>query len=183
VPGLGTLTKTTRSILSADVLVDGHAACATPCSVAFSRARLAGTPLCAAPTRYNLAVPLPKALARFNLKVTNPVLRHVATRAPWFGVVTHVGRKSGTRRTTPVNLFRHGDVYVIALTYGADSQWVRNVLAANGCEVVTRGRLVRLTGPEVVHDPAGALVPAPVRPILKALSVVDFMTLRPDIRT
>jgi deazaflavin-dependent oxidoreductase (nitroreductase family) len=111
------------------------------------------------------------------------VLRHLAVRAPGFALVRHTGRRSGTARTTPVNLFRHGDEYVIALTYGRDSQWVRNVLAAGGLDVVTRGRTLHLTGPEVVHDPARTLVPGAVRPILQAAGVEDFMvaySARPD---
>ena len=31
------------------------------------------------------------------------------------------------------------DGYLLALTYGPDSDWVKNVLAAGGCELVTRG--------------------------------------------
>jgi deazaflavin-dependent oxidoreductase (nitroreductase family) len=123
-------------------------------------------------------MPLPKGLARFNLAVTNPVLRHVAVRLPGFALVRHVGRRSGKVRTTPVNLFRHGDRYVIALTYGRDSQWVRNVLAAGELDVVTRGRTIRLTRPELVHDPTASLVPAPVRPILRAIGVDDFVVLQ-----
>ena len=88
----------------------------------------------------------------------------------------HVGRKSGIERSTPVNLFRDGDRYVIALTYGRDSQWVRNVLAAGEFDVITRGRRVRLTGPEIVKD---AKVPAPVKAILKALDVDDYVVARP----
>jgi deazaflavin-dependent oxidoreductase (nitroreductase family) len=128
-------------------------------------------------------MPLPKGLARFNLKVTNPVLRHLAVRAPGFAIVHHTGRRSGTPRTTPVNLFRRGDRYVIALTYGRESQWVKNVLAAGTFDVVTRGRTVRLTGPKLVHDPARALVPVAVRPVLRALGVEDFVvaySARPD---
>jgi deazaflavin-dependent oxidoreductase (nitroreductase family) len=94
-------------------------------------------------------------------------------------IVTHVGRRSGRTHRTPVNVFRTGDRYVFALTYGADAQWVRNVLAAGRCSVETRGRRVELTAPEVVHDPDRALVPAPVRPILGALRVSHFMVLRP----
>lgn len=128
-------------------------------------------------------MPLPKALARFNLKVTNPVLSHAAKRLPGFAIVTHVGRKSGTRRSNPVNLFRHGDEYVFALTYGPDSQWVKNVLAAGGCDVLTRGRTLHLTDPRLVHDPQRSRVPAPVRAILKAANVEHFLVLRRDIRT
>jgi deazaflavin-dependent oxidoreductase (nitroreductase family) len=123
-------------------------------------------------------MPLPKALARFNLKVTNPVLGHVAGRLPGFAIVTHVGRRSGTRRSNPVNLFRDGDGYVIALTYGPDSQWVKNVLAAGACDVHTRGRDLHLVDPELIHDPARTRVPAPVRAILRAANVEHFLILR-----
>jgi deazaflavin-dependent oxidoreductase (nitroreductase family) len=123
-------------------------------------------------------VPLPKALARFNRVVTNPILGPAAERLPGFGIVVHAGRRSGRTYRTPVNLFRHGGRYVIALTYGADSQWVRNVLAAGGCDVETRGTTIHLGEPEIVHDPQGRFVPAPVRPILRALDVGDFMVLR-----
>jgi len=123
-------------------------------------------------------MPLPKRLARFNRRVTNPVLRHVAGRLPWFAILTHVGRRTGRRHRIPVNLFRgDGDRWVVALTYGADAQWVRNVLAAGWCEVETRSRHHRLVGPELVRDPAQGLVPAPVRPFLRLLRVSGFMVL------
>ena len=125
-------------------------------------------------------MPLPRALARFNLAVTNRVTGPFAGRLPGFAVLEHVGRSSGRVRTTPVNVFRHGDRYVVALTYGRDSQWVRNVLAAGGCEVRTAGRRVRLVDPQVVNDPRRRLVPAPVRPVLAAIAVDDFLVLRAD---
>jgi deazaflavin-dependent oxidoreductase (nitroreductase family) len=123
-------------------------------------------------------MPLPKGLARFNLKVTNRVLGPLAERLPGFGVVIHVGRRSGAVRRTPVNVFRRGDRYVVALTYGADSQWVRNVLAAGELDVEIRGRRIRLTAPEIVHDEARRLVPAPVRIPLRAADVSDFLVAR-----
>jgi deazaflavin-dependent oxidoreductase (nitroreductase family) len=123
-------------------------------------------------------MPLPKGLARFNKVVTNRVIGPFAARLPGFAIVTHVGRRSGREYSNPVNLFRTGDRYVIALTYGADSQWVRNVLAAGEAHVLTRGRTIHLVEPEVVHDPSRSHVPAPVRPILRATNVTDFMLLR-----
>jgi deazaflavin-dependent oxidoreductase (nitroreductase family) len=121
---------------------------------------------------------LPKRLARFNRVVTNRLTGPFAAFLPGFAIVHHVGRRSGREHSNPVNLFRHGDRYVIALTYGADSQWVRNVLAAGEVRVVTRGRTIQLIEPEVVHDPTRSLVPAPVRPMLRAAGVSDFMVLR-----
>jgi deazaflavin-dependent oxidoreductase (nitroreductase family) len=125
-------------------------------------------------------MPLPRSLARFNLRVTNPVLSRVAGHLPGFAILTHVGRRSGTTFETPVNIFRDGDRHVIALTYGRESQWVRNVVAAGGCEVLTRGRRLRLTDPEIVHDPERRLVPASVRVPLSLVGVEDFMVLRGD---
>jgi deazaflavin-dependent oxidoreductase (nitroreductase family) len=126
-------------------------------------------------------MPLPKRLARFNRHVTNRVLGPFARRLPGFAVLAHVGRRSGRVRHTPVNLFRDGDRYVIALTYGADSQWVRNVLAAGAVDIETRGRRLRLVAPEVVHDARRSLVPEPIRPILRLARVSDFMLLRREI--
>src|SRR6476661_5829880 len=111
-------------------------------------------------------MPLPKRLARFNRHVTNRIVGPVAGHLPGFAVVSHVGRRSGRVHRTPVNLFRDGDRYVIALTYGSDSQWVRNVLAAGAVDAETPGRRVRLVAPEVVHDVRRSLGPEPIRPIL-----------------
>ena len=124
-------------------------------------------------------MPLPKRLARFNVLVTNRVLGPLARRAPGFAIVSHVGRRSGRAYRTPVNLFRSGDRYVIALTYGADSQWVRNVLAAGAVDIGTRGQRLHLVDPEVVHDAQRSLVPEPVRHVLRLANVTDFMLVRP----
>jgi len=120
---------------------------------------------------------LPERLARFNRHVTNRITGSVATRLPGFGVVVHRGRRSGRTFRTPVNVFRMGAGYVVALTYGSDSDWVKNVLAAGGCEVETRGRRVSLGRPRIVHDETRRRVPAAVRPILRAIGVDDFLLL------
>ena len=123
-------------------------------------------------------MPLPKRLARFNRVVTNPVLGPLARWLPGFAVVSHVGRRSGRAYRTPVNLFRDEERYVIALTYGSDSQWVRNVLAAGAVDVETRGRRLHLIEPEIVHDAQRTLVPKPVRHVLGLANVSEFMLLQ-----
>ena len=124
-------------------------------------------------------MPIPKTVARLNLALTNPILRHIAWWAPGFAMVTHVGRTSGRVRRTPVNIFAHGRDYVIALTYGRDSEWVKNVQAAGGCVVQTRGRHIRLVHPQVVHDPSRQMMPGHVRLILRLIGVTDFLVLEP----
>jgi deazaflavin-dependent oxidoreductase (nitroreductase family) len=122
-------------------------------------------------------VPVPRSVARVNRAATNHVTRPFAGVLPGFGVIVHQGRRSGRRYRTPVNVFRVPGGYLVALTYGADSDWVRNVTAANGCLLEMRGRRVRLVDPRIVHDESRRGVPPVVRTILGLLSVSDFLRL------
>jgi len=122
---------------------------------------------------------IPKAVARFNNRVTNHVSRPLAGYVPGFAVVTHVGRRSGRTYHTPVNMFRDGERSVFALTYGADSEWVKNVMAAGSCEVRTKGKTVRLCEPRIFTDPDRRLVPGPVRAVLRIIDASDFLSMRP----
>ena len=114
-------------------------------------------------------------LAAFNLAVTNRISSRFAPRLPGFGIVTHVGRKSGRVYRTPVNVFRAPNGFLIALTYGRESEWVRNVLAAGGCELETRGVRYQLSAPTIMHDPTRRRFPFPVRVILGCVGANDFM--------
>ena len=119
-----------------------------------------------------------RKIAHFNKRFTNPIARPLARYLPKLCVIAHVGRKSGRRYETPVNVFRHGDEFVFALTYGRQSDWVRNVLAAKGCEVTTLGRRYALVEPEVFRDDSRSLVSPPARPILALLGVDEFLRLK-----
>jgi deazaflavin-dependent oxidoreductase (nitroreductase family) len=116
-------------------------------------------------------------MAAFNRRVTNRVTGPLAPHLPGFGVIVHTGRRSGRRYRTPVNVFRVPGGYVVALTYGPDAEWVRNVIAAGGCELETRGRHEHLTHPELFHDEKRSHVPPPVRAILRRLGAADFLRL------
>jgi deazaflavin-dependent oxidoreductase (nitroreductase family) len=114
-------------------------------------------------------------VAAFNLAVTNRITSRFAARLPGFGMVTHVGRKSGRTYRTPVNVFREPDGFLIALTYGRDSEWVKNVLSAGGCQLDSRGMRYRLSEPTIVHDPTRQRFPLIVRLILRLIGANDFM--------
>jgi len=122
-------------------------------------------------------MPLPRTLARMNRVGLNRIIRHVAPFVPGLGVVLHEGRKSGRVYRTPVNVFAKDGVYTFALTYGRDSDWVRNVRAAGGCTLRTRGRQVRLTHPRLVHDETRAAIRPLERVFLRAFGVADFLVL------
>jgi deazaflavin-dependent oxidoreductase (nitroreductase family) len=120
---------------------------------------------------------LGRRMAAFNRHVTNRVLGGAAPRLPGFGVVHHVGRRSGRAHATPVNCFKTPDGYLFALTYGSRAEWVRNVLAAGGCELTTRGRTVRLENPRLFRDERRSRMPAHVRLVLGLVHVDEFLEL------
>jgi deazaflavin-dependent oxidoreductase (nitroreductase family) len=117
----------------------------------------------------------------FTTRFVNPVTRRFARWLPGFAIIRYRGRRSGKVYRTPMNVFRRGDTYVFALTYGPDVQWVTNVLAAGRAELEIRRHRVRLENPEVVYDPSRRLVPLPVRFFLGLLRVPYFLRMRePD---
>jgi deazaflavin-dependent oxidoreductase (nitroreductase family) len=122
-------------------------------------------------------VVIPKQVARFNRVVTNRVSSLVAGWLPGFGIVEHTGRRSGRVYRTPVNVFRTPDGYVIALTYGSDTDWVKNVLTAGGCSLMVRGKRMQLGDPRIVTYQDRRPAPAVVRPMLGLLGVTDFLYL------
>src|ERR1700721_2595617 len=84
-------------------------------------------------------------LAKLNIAFTNRITGLFAGWLPGFGIVTHVGRKSGKVYGTPVNVFRVPTAFIIVLTYSSQSEWVKNVLAAGGCELKTVGKKYQLS--------------------------------------
>ncbi|RZK93707.1 MAG: nitroreductase family deazaflavin-dependent oxidoreductase [Rhodococcus sp. (in: high G+C Gram-positive bacteria)] len=122
---------------------------------------------------------LPRSIARFNRVVTNQVSRHVATILPGFAMVEHRGRKSGKAYRTPVNVFVVDGRYRFALTYGAQSDWVRNVVAAGGCTIETRRRTVTLTDPTIATDSTHAWAPMGVRTVLRAIGADQYLECSP----
>jgi deazaflavin-dependent oxidoreductase (nitroreductase family) len=101
-------------------------------------------------------------------------IRWLASR---FGILTHVGRNSGKVYRTPVNVFRASNGFVIALTYSSQSEWVKNVLVAGGCELKTRGKECQLSAPRVVRDATRRRFPIPVRTVLRIVGADEYMEL------
>lgn len=119
-------------------------------------------------------------LARMNRRGLNRITGRIAHRLPGFGIVHHVGRRSGRALATPLNVFRKpGRGFVVALTYGPDTDWLKNVNAAGGCTITTRGVSHRLVNPRVITDPSLTGMPAFVRFILRRNGVQQFLHLDP----
>ncbi len=93
---------------------------------------------------------LPRSLARFNRVVTNRIQRLWAPYLPPWVLLTHRGRVSGREYRNPVFATRRGSQLRLAVLYGTESDWVRNLLAAGGASLVRLGRPLRVVEPELV---------------------------------
>jgi hypothetical protein len=70
-------------------------------------------------------MPIPPVVGKWNKAGLNRVTRHIAPWTPGLGVVIHRGRRSGRSYQTPVNVFPARDGFVFALTYGPETDWVK----------------------------------------------------------
>lgn len=123
-------------------------------------------------------MPLPAWLTRVNQRFTNKVMGLLADDVPPLAALHTVGRRSGRRYRTPVLAFRTRRGIAIALTYGTDVQWWRNVRAANGARLVLGRRVLVLSEPVLLHGAeAHAVLPRWIRPALRLLRVPDVVEL------
>jgi deazaflavin-dependent oxidoreductase (nitroreductase family) len=124
-------------------------------------------------------MPIPHGMRKVNKIALNKVTRQLAPWLPGLGVVVHRGRSSGREYRTPVNVFpRPGGRYVLALTYGPDTDWVKNVMAAGGCELITVGRHIELSAPRIFHDETRHEIRVVERWLLGRLHVSEFLELQ-----
>jgi deazaflavin-dependent oxidoreductase (nitroreductase family) len=97
---------------------------------------------------------LSRGVARFNRRVTNRIQGVYAWLVPPWAVIVHRGRRSGRQYRTPLFAFRRDRTLVIAVLYGQESDWLRN-LRAGGGQVIRAGRTFTVRQLEVI-DTSGA---------------------------
>ncbi|QZT61543.1 nitroreductase family deazaflavin-dependent oxidoreductase [Mycolicibacterium austroafricanum] len=105
---------------------------------------------------------VPRAVANFNRRVTNPAAQSITPWLPGLGTLEHVGRKSGKRYRTPLLAFKTRDGFVILIGYGLESDWLKNVLAGGPTVLHKRGNAVALANPRIVSkaEAANLITPA-----------------------
>jgi deazaflavin-dependent oxidoreductase (nitroreductase family) len=88
----------------------------------------------------------------------NPIMLPLAGKRwnPIFAVLEHRGRRSGRGYATPVAARRVDGGFVISLAFGAQVEWHRNLVAAQGGTIRWRGRSYAVGAPERI-DTATAL--------------------------
>ena len=123
-------------------------------------------------------MPAPRWVAKANKIGLNRLTKFIAPWAPGWAVVIHRGRKSGRTFRTPLWAFRRPGGFVIALTYGPGADWVRNVLAAGGCEVESRRHHYQLGAPRLYRDENASEMPTFIRFMLRrVIKAPEFLSL------
>jgi deazaflavin-dependent oxidoreductase (nitroreductase family) len=126
--------------------------------------------------------PLRSRFGRAATRLANVVLAPIARQGwiPFWGLVEHVGRKSGRRYRTPVAILRAGDRLVIPVPFGLGTQWVQNVLAASGATLHWQGRDVPVDDARIV--PWSEVKPLVRRSLgfaVRLTRIRDMLSVRP----
>jgi deazaflavin-dependent oxidoreductase (nitroreductase family) len=116
--------------------------------------------------------------------VLNPLIVRLAGRRHFHmaAQLTHTGRRSGRTYVTPVGARRAGDVVLVPLTFGNQSDWSRNVLAAGGCSLRLAGVGYQASAPVLLSpEEAAPLVRAAFgqleRASMRPLGIRQFLRL------
>lgn len=104
---------------------------------------------------------VPRAVAQFNRRVTNPVARSITPWLPCLGTLEHVGRRSGRHYQTPLLVFKTQDGFVILIGYGPQTDWLKNVLAGGPTVLHKRGKALALASPRIVSKAEAAPLVTP----------------------
>ncbi len=95
-----------------------------------------------------------------------------------FSIVRTVGRKSGKTFETPIIVQPIEGGFVCELTYGPEVNWYRNLVAANGGEILRDGVTTKIVGLEPMTTAEGIAAFTPFqRLVLRMLKRTHFVRL------
>ncbi len=117
---------------------------------------------------------------RFSRAVGNPLqMRKAGTPGAYASVIRHEGRRSGKSYSTPVAAEPTSDGFVVALVYGPNTDWLKNVLASGSATIEHEGRTYAVDRPEIVRteDVRQAFDPKELR-TLRRYRVKECLRLR-----
>ncbi len=88
---------------------------------------------------------IPSKVRYFNKRFLNKLTSKIA-RSSWgpFCMIYHIGRRSGKPYETPIIAFPTTEGFVIALTYGPEVDWYRNIRAAGRCRIQWHGKVYEI---------------------------------------
>jgi deazaflavin-dependent oxidoreductase (nitroreductase family) len=113
------------------------------------------------------------------LTTYNGMARKIAgtERSSW-GLLTHVGRRSGRVYQTSLGTNIYGDGFILPLGYGPQTDWYRNLMATGTCTLTWKGRTYQLERPQLISGPEVMRAwPLGSRIMLQLAGMHDFVWL------
>jgi deazaflavin-dependent oxidoreductase (nitroreductase family) len=92
---------------------------------------------------------------------------------PVFAVVHHRGRRTGSWHSTPVAARRSGAGFVVALAFGAQVDWYRNLMAGRGGRLTWHGHEYTIGTPMTLDVATGLAAFHPIQRALLRFTGVD----------
>ena len=121
-------------------------------------------------------MPVPRVVAKTHRYWINPFVRRLAGTVLPIMLIRHAGRRSGNMYETPLWAFRTGYRFLIVLTYGPETDWLRNLQAAGTCEASFRGERFQISPVEVVcGEPHRQPLPRVVQVFVGIIGVREFL--------
>lgn len=120
-----------------------------------------------------------KRLRTFVKRFVNPILRNVAhsSLGP-FALLRHVGRRSGKQYEIPIWVWRMKDGFMIVLTYGHNTDWLRNLQAADQGSLRWHKREYVFKRPEFIEArTAETALPPFIKFVLRLRGAHEFVKL------
>lgn len=95
-----------------------------------------------------------------------------------FTILYHVGRKSGNKYSIPIIVEPIDKSFVIALTYGTEVDWYKNVIAKGSCSIKWKNKEYLLANPILIEKSLGlSAFPLIPRIILNLVGIKYFLKL------
>ncbi|MGI9595428.1 MAG: nitroreductase family deazaflavin-dependent oxidoreductase [Acidimicrobiales bacterium] len=119
-------------------------------------------------------MPMPMWVAEINKRLFNKIELKRGERP----VLNHVGRSSGSAYRTPLEVHAVDGGFIVALMYGPEADWAKNVLAAGSASLDIGGDRFELVKPRVVTRSAAlAKLPDTVKPPPDFLKVNQYFEM------
>lgn len=120
------------------------------------------------------------AVRRMNRAVSNPrQMESAGQPGAYASVIHHVGRTSGTPYETPIVVVPSDETFVVALPYGTNADWLKNMLASGTATIVSEGKTYSVDQPEIIPiDAAASYFSAKDQQAHRLFGVVECLRVR-----
>jgi deazaflavin-dependent oxidoreductase (nitroreductase family) len=123
---------------------------------------------------------LPANIRDFNKRYMNPLMMRLGAdgKRRNFGIIIHRGRTSGREYRAPVRMDPIPDGFLVPMPYGTNTDWLKNILAAQGATVHFRGHDIAVDQPEIIDAATAQAMLSPFTTrVARLIGIKHYMRL------